>query len=221
MDRQRQRQALEAKRKSLEAAHREIREHALGMSIRDATGVLSVIDNHPADLASTTFQREMELGFEGTVEDLLGKVEAALGRLDEGSYGMCTRCGRQIAEERLEAQPWSELCIDCQRSGEVPASHPRPIEEDVLAPPFGRSFKDASPEGVVGFDGEDSWQAVARMGTSNTPSDVPPAVNYGDTYVGFESENIGFVEDTDIAVEGSDPGDLPQAPGIAPPEAAD
>lgn len=218
MDVERQRQALEDKLSSLRASRKDLREHALGKSVRDATGALSMIDNHPADLATTTFQREMDLGLEGTVEDLEVKVEAALRRIDEGTYGPCVRCGRQIGEERLEAQPWSDLCIDCQRIEEIPDPHPRPLEEDVLAPPFGRTFKDASPEGVVGFDGEDSWQAVARMGTSNTPSDVPPAVSYGETYVGFESEDIGFVEDTDACVAGNDPGDLPESPGIAAPD---
>lgn len=218
MDMKRQEEALRSKLQSLAESREALAPNTYGASLKESTEALSSYDNHPADLGTMTFEREKDLGLLGTVRDIEVKVKAALRRIDEGTYGKCVRCEGPIAEERLAAQPWSDLCIDCQRIEEIPDPHPRPLEEDVLAPPFGRSFKDNSPEGVVEFDGEDAWQAVARMGTSNSPSDVPPAVNYGETYVGFESEDIGYVEDTDISVEGTDPGDLPEAPGIAPPE---
>ena len=51
-------------------------------------------------------------------EHVLAAIDAALKRIDEGTYGICTNCGRQIAEERLEALPWATLCIDCQRDRE-------------------------------------------------------------------------------------------------------
>jgi DnaK suppressor protein len=44
----------------------------------------------------------------------LETVDAALGRLDDGRYGTCVRCGRPIAPERLEALPWAARCIECQ-----------------------------------------------------------------------------------------------------------
>jgi len=39
-------------------------------------------------------------------------------RIDGGTFGTCTNCGKQIGEERLEARPWSSLCIDCAREAE-------------------------------------------------------------------------------------------------------
>ena len=45
----------------------------------------------------------------------LEQVDAALARLDAGTFGTCIRCGRAIAAERLEALPWAAHCIDCRR----------------------------------------------------------------------------------------------------------
>ena len=50
-----------------------------------------------------------------TLEEQLLDINRALERIDEGAYGICTNCGQPIQAERLEALPWAELCIDCQR----------------------------------------------------------------------------------------------------------
>lgn len=49
------------------------------------------------------------------LEEQLLDVNRALDRIEEGTYGICTNCGQPIQAERLEALPWAELCIDCQR----------------------------------------------------------------------------------------------------------
>lgn len=49
----------------------------------------------------------------------LREIDGALGRLDDGSYGVCTRCGKPIARARLDARPAAELCIDCARLAEA------------------------------------------------------------------------------------------------------
>jgi len=48
-------------------------------------------------------------------EDQLSEINRALKRIDEGAYGICESCGNAILVERLEALPYAELCIDCQR----------------------------------------------------------------------------------------------------------
>jgi DnaK suppressor protein len=48
----------------------------------------------------------------------LGQIEAALARIEDGSYGRCAICGKPIGEERLRAVPWATLCIDDQRRQE-------------------------------------------------------------------------------------------------------
>ena len=49
---------------------------------------------------------------------VLSEIEAALKRIEEGTYGECTACGNEIAPERLEAHPWASLCIDDARKAE-------------------------------------------------------------------------------------------------------
>ena len=75
-------------------------------------------DNHLGDLASATLNREIDYTLGENSEEVLTQIDAALKRLDDGTYGTCARCGKEIAPERLEAYPWASLCIDCQREAE-------------------------------------------------------------------------------------------------------
>jgi DnaK suppressor protein len=71
-------------------------------------------DSHLADSASETVEREIELSLEDSAEHLLAGIDAALDRLAAGSYGLCERCGRPIAAERLAELPSATKCIDCK-----------------------------------------------------------------------------------------------------------
>jgi RNA polymerase-binding protein DksA len=75
-------------------------------------------DNHLADIATHTYDRELDSTLEESEEVHLSHVEAALKRIDAGTYGICENCGRPIQPERLEAMPWVTLCIDCKRLAE-------------------------------------------------------------------------------------------------------
>jgi len=68
-----------------------------------------------AAAASQVFEQQRDLALRERNEQHLAAVEAALARLDDGSYGACARCGRPIAQERLDALPWAAHCIDCQK----------------------------------------------------------------------------------------------------------
>jgi DnaK suppressor protein len=72
-------------------------------------------DNHLGDMATVTFDRELDEGLEEGAQQTLAQIDRALARLGDGSYGTCERCGNPIAEERLRARPWATLCIDDQR----------------------------------------------------------------------------------------------------------
>ena len=72
-------------------------------------------DNHPADTATSTYDRELDEGLEEGAQDTLREIEAALGRIEDGSYGICEICGKPIGAERLSAIPWTRLCIDDAR----------------------------------------------------------------------------------------------------------
>jgi DnaK suppressor protein len=68
-----------------------------------------------AAAASQVFDQQRDLALRERNQQHLAQVEAALARLDAGTFGTCTSCGRPIARERLDAIPWAALCIDCQR----------------------------------------------------------------------------------------------------------
>lgn len=74
----------------------------------------SGIGNHLADDATEVFDRERDLALRGNAQDLLAQVDAAIERMNEGGYGICARCGKQIAPDRLEALPYAIYCITCQ-----------------------------------------------------------------------------------------------------------
>jgi RNA polymerase-binding protein DksA len=69
-----------------------------------------------AAAASHVFEQQRDLALRDHNEQHLAAIDAALARLDAGTYGSCTSCRRPIAPERLEARPWAALCIDCQRA---------------------------------------------------------------------------------------------------------
>ena len=86
-------------------------------SLEDELGEIGLgsSDNHLGDTATATYDRELDQGLEEGVQQTLGEIEAALGRIEDGSYGTCLMCGKPIAEQRLRAIPWARLCIDDQR----------------------------------------------------------------------------------------------------------
>lgn len=158
------------------------------------TSELSLYDNHPADLGSETFERGKDIALRDNAHRLLEKIEAALSRIEAGTYGYCATCGREISKERLEVLPWAYECIECQKSEEFSDPTPRPIEEDLLAPPFHRTFLDAT--GFVGFDGEDALQSVMQYGSSDTPQDIPGTYNYKALFPN-SNEHHGIVDRAD------------------------
>jgi DnaK suppressor protein len=68
-----------------------------------------------AAAASQVFEQQRDLALREKNEKHLETVEAAIARLDAGTFGTCIRCGGPIAPERLEALPWAAHCIECQR----------------------------------------------------------------------------------------------------------
>jgi RNA polymerase-binding protein DksA len=111
------REALLEERKRVQAALDNLHEENSG-SLLDESGEEAGYDNHIGDTATVTYDRELDYTLEENEERVLADIDAALKRIDDGTYGICTNCGKQILEERLEARPWATLCIDCQREQE-------------------------------------------------------------------------------------------------------
>ena len=72
------------------------------------------VSNHMADDANETVEQATMLTLQHSAERQLDHVNEALARIEEGKYGTCTNCGKEINPDRLEALPFSTLCIDCQ-----------------------------------------------------------------------------------------------------------
>ncbi len=187
---------LARRRAWLQRMEARIRER-LDVSETESSHALSAYDNHPADLATDTFHRELDVGLTVGLNRHLAEVHRAQEKMDEGSYGICDRCGAPISEARLEAMPEAALCLRCQEAVEEPYLPP-PSEAEVVPFPFG-DRRDIHRD-VVEADGEDFWQSVAQFGTSDSPQDTPPAVDYFETFVGFE-EPIGYVQDVESIVD--------------------
>ena len=73
-------------------------------------------DNHPADTATAMYDRELDEGLEEGARDTLAEIDAALQRIEDGTYGICEVCGKPIGADRLSALPWTRLCIDDSRA---------------------------------------------------------------------------------------------------------
>jgi len=86
-------------------------------SLEDETEEMP-IDNHLAETATATLDREIDYTLEENSEHVLAAIDSALTRIEEGSFGQCVTCGKEIGEDRLAAIPWATQCIDCKRKEE-------------------------------------------------------------------------------------------------------
>jgi DnaK suppressor protein len=67
-----------------------------------------------ADKAASAYSKELNFSLSDAERNLLMSIEEAFNRIKDGSYGVCTNCGAEIGEKRLQAVPWTPFCIDCQ-----------------------------------------------------------------------------------------------------------
>lgn len=104
---------LDAERERLSEELEAIEEHLpeVEQISLDASGGY---DEDLADVASDTFEREKGIAIEHSVQELLEQVEDALGRIEEGTFGICEACRQPIHPDRLKALPYARLCINCK-----------------------------------------------------------------------------------------------------------
>jgi YteA family regulatory protein len=153
----------------------------LEQSARDSDGELSHYDNHPADTATSLYEREKDLALLEHERHHLEEIEDALSRMETGDYGKCETCQQEIALERLEAVPTTKYCVEHAREP-MYTNAERPVEEEVLTGFEQFNFDGRDDE--TQFDAEDSWQAVARYNEL-------PSTRYDDL---DSEEERGYVE---------------------------
>jgi RNA polymerase-binding transcription factor DksA len=114
MDPEHARQLIVSERERLEGLIRE-RETESGIGSESETGSiseLSSLDQHQGDIGTETFEREKDFSLLEQLEAEIEDLDAALRKIDEGTYGVCEICGKPIDPERLAAMPGTRTCIE-------------------------------------------------------------------------------------------------------------
>lgn len=113
MDAEHARQLIESERERLQGLVREREAEGIGtQSESDQISELSSLDQHQGDIGTETFEREKDFSLLEQLEAELGDLDAALRKVEEGRYGTCEICGKEITADRLEALPGARTCIE-------------------------------------------------------------------------------------------------------------
>ena len=97
---------------------------SLNTNQRDSSGDLSGYSFHMADMATDNFDREFTLGLASNEQQILNMIDAAIRKIDDGTYGACEECSKGIPMKRLIAMPHAPLCIKCQEIQEKKKRRP-------------------------------------------------------------------------------------------------
>jgi RNA polymerase-binding transcription factor DksA len=118
------RKRLQDEKARVEGLVDNLREEA-GTSESEQLSELADYDQHPADMGSETFEREKDLSILEQLEDELAELQAALERIDAGTYGIDEVTGDPIAPERLDAVPTARTNVDTEARREPDSRLPR------------------------------------------------------------------------------------------------
>lgn len=121
----------ERKRCLEELGHLESEE--LMINQKEASGDLSSYSFHMADQGSDTMEREKNVFLVSSKGNDLYEIDQALLRIKDGKYGDCSRCGKEIERDRLEAMPHARLCIKCRQEEEKETRNSRQSSESLLS----------------------------------------------------------------------------------------
>ncbi|MBP2631607.1 MAG: yocK [Firmicutes bacterium] len=188
------------KKQLLEIVSR-IEKTGLGDAMSDSVSELSMYDNHPADISDQLFERSKDLALRNNEHILLEKVEAALAKIKDGSYGVCNHCGKAINIKRLTALPSAILCMECQEESDKLDTTSRPAEEEVLAPPFHQNFLDNDESNSARFNGDDVLQAILKYGSSDSSQDLLRISDDDDGWLSSNDEHLNIIEDSDAILD--------------------
>ena len=112
------RQRLHAMRADLDDRSASVRGEALHGAGGEATGEPSAAPVHLADVGNQELEAVVNLGLAANEATIQQEIEAALSRLEDGQYGLCEQCGKEIDRDRLEAIPYAILCIHCAETNQ-------------------------------------------------------------------------------------------------------
>lgn len=170
-----------------------------GINQRSTLDELSLVDNHPADMAAEMLDKERDFALLGNEQHLLEDVEKALRRIDLGKYGVCVYCSKEIEQQRLDFLPSASTCVECERktTDRNTYIYDRPVEEERMKA-FGRYFMDnvGGKKDATGYDSEDAWKEVERINKTRGLRSTRELTN--DSY---RSDNHELYNETDVDVD--------------------
>jgi DnaK suppressor protein len=111
---------LEALKETLAAERERLTKEIAGLdaelseSLEDSSEE-SPYDQHLAETAGVTLDREIDLTLEENARARIVQIDRALRKMESGTFGVCDSCRQPIGEERLKVAPFATLCIDCKR----------------------------------------------------------------------------------------------------------
>lgn len=117
-EKQELRDALLHRRAVLMGDVNHMQDNTINKSGAAASGDLSTVPYHMADVGTDNFEHEFNLGLIENEEEELREVDEALDRIEKGLYGQCELCQKPIPRSRLKIIPYARLCIECKRGEE-------------------------------------------------------------------------------------------------------
>ena len=132
IDIERFKQILLEKRREIIGNVNEMQDETLKKSRLDATGDLSSMPIHMADIGTDNYEQEFALGLMDSERKLLKEIDEALQRIEQDTYGICEGTGKPIAKARLEAKPWAKYGVEYARMLEegLVTEQEEPAEEE-------------------------------------------------------------------------------------------
>lgn len=167
---------LVAKLKEITGDVDHIEKESLRMSRQDATGDLSSMPIHMADIGSDNYEQEFTLGLMSTERKIVQEILMALRRIDEGTFGMCEGTGEPIPMARLEAYPWARYCV---RYAEM-------IEKGQVVEVRNNSYSSGNYASVAGIsdtgdgDEEDEDDEEVEQEDDEAPDDDDELIDFDD-----------------------------------------
>jgi DnaK suppressor protein len=108
---------LVEERRDLKGQFDELEQSTFSTNQSELTGEMG-FDEEYADAGTATFERERDLSLVNNLRDLMERIDKALVKIAEGTYGLCDRCGKPIEKLRLKALPYANLCIKDKQAEE-------------------------------------------------------------------------------------------------------
>ncbi|HHW31915.1 MAG TPA: conjugal transfer protein TraR [Clostridiaceae bacterium] len=187
------------RKNNFEETLRKMKKHGMSNQDKYSPAELSNYDNHPAEIASELFQAEFNNSLITHQEHQLRETNDALERINQGVFGNCEVCGKEIEKERLEAVPHATTCLYCEKNragNETPmkANMDRPNEELVMDAPLGRKYLNSQEDDE--HEGMDQFFDLVKYGSSDSPQDMGGYNDYEEYYTNRIDEQ-GIVDKMD------------------------